>query len=256
MITAQGKTAIRRFLAGYQGTIADTLAVGLGAAAGESMQCEWARYPIGTVGTNVDNSQTVFKSSGVVGLSGTVYEIGLIQGAGGVPNDTIVSHFNDTEEAWTGNGYSFVTTNSRLDKGLKVTPNQAVTSFINPTDLSGFGPQDQAVLAAYSAATGTAKVTLNFANGSSVVYSFSLSVGYNIVKTIKSSATATGQVDWLGANKITVTSTSDTTFDLFKFAPVAALNEIIVARTVIATPFKTTTTLPLEIEYAIANEVA
>jgi hypothetical protein len=249
LITADGKTALRRSIASVGASIADTIVVGLGDAAGESMQCEWARFPITNVGTNPDSSQVIFKSSGNIGLIGQVREVGLLQGAGGISNDVYLSYFNTTEDSWDNT--NFVTTNSRLDTGLSLDANATASTPLNNVDVSKFSQQDSLVLAGNAGGSGTVKVTLEFDNGATAQASFTVSAGYKIVSIAKYTMAKTGNVDWKPATKLTINTTTPFTADLLKFTVTDPVSEILIARKVLQTPFTTGTTLPLEIEYPL-----
>jgi hypothetical protein len=250
MITTAGRTAIRRYFAGYESNIVDTIAIGIGSSSGEVMGCEWARFPIAVVGTDVDNNRVIFKSSSPINVVGGIYEIGIIQGGGGNMKDIILSTFTSEEESWTGN-YSFTVTNSRLNQGLKVTANNTASTALNPISLAVTADKDQLQIAGFASAAGTVKVTLEFSNGATAQGTFSVPNGYGIVNINRTSLTKTGTVDWQSVVKITVNPTVDYTVDILKVKVVNPWNETLVARTVLTTPQITDTSLPLDIEYAL-----
>lgn len=250
MITDNGATALRRYWAGYQSSIADTMFIGLSNGA---TKLEWARFPISMIGTDVDAGQIVFKVESQAPSAGSVHEVGLIQGANGISSDVVISTFNSTGESWSGD-YAFTTANSRLGEGLVVAATKTATLYLNYLDLSSVKPTENLTLAAFATAAGSVNVTIVFANSTSVQYTFTLAQGYNIVTLAKSAGVVTGAVDFTQAVSLSVTPTKDVTVDMLKYV-VAPVEETLIARTVLATPFVAGTSLPLEIEYPLAIRV-
>lgn len=255
MMTTVGKSALRLFIATHGASIADTIVVGLGDTAGESMVCEWIRFPVVSVGTDPDRSKVIFKSSADVGLIGEVREIGLLAGAGGISSDVVVSSFAVEQDAWTGS-YSYTNTNSRLASGFLISANATASLVTNPIDASKFSDKDYVVLAGFSSGAGTANATFEFDNGATAKAAFTVKSGYNVINLLRSALTKTGSVDWRVLTKVTLNPTVNFTHDLLKFSYAKPLGETLIARTVLTTPVVTQTNLPLEIEYPLGVNFA
>lgn len=253
MITAAGKTALRRYFAGYEATIADTIAVGLGSASGDTMNCEWARFPISNVGTDVDDSLVIFKSESPVSIVGSIYEIGLIQGPGGNSQDVTLSRFTSGEEGWSGG--SFTSDNSRLGDGFKINANAIATTTINPISVSGTADKDMLVIAGYASSAGTIAVTLTFDNDATVNGTINVPNGYGFGRIQRSALTKSAGAGWSSVTDVSLKPSVTYTADLLKIQSVNPPRELLIARTVLNDPFTTNTTLPLELEYALEVDV-
>lgn len=252
MITNQGKTALRRYLAGYDKMLADTIVLGIGSAPGEKMDCEWLRMPVTILGTNPDNESTVFKAIASPSSDAKIYEVGLIQGAGGVTQDVVISNFT-INEGWNS---TFTTTNSRLGQAAVLNSGATITKSVNGIDVSVFTESDVVTLATNSSGTGRVTAKLIFDDETTASFAFNVVSGYNVVKVSKSNATKTGNVRWNGLIGVEMSSNVNVSLDLLKFSPASNLNELLIARKILTTPFSVTTNLPLEVEYPLGVRVA
>lgn len=250
MITVEGLAAIRRYFAGVESSLADTLSIGLDGAPGGKMVCEWYRIPVSLRGTNFDQSQVVFKASANVNVIGQVREVGLIQGGLGLAKDITISRFSNTEEAWTGN-YTFTSVNSRLETGLKVNANQTASATINSVDVLATRDVDLLTIAGYAESSGNVDVTLTLDNNSTVTFTFNVTQGYGVTKVAKGAGVKSGSVNWQNVVGITINPKVNYTIDLLKFEILQPLNETLIARTVLPQPITVETTMPLEIEYPL-----
>lgn len=253
MITTSGLSALRRYFAGYDSNLADTISIGIGNTAGQAMQCEWARLPIANVGTDVDNGYVIFKTSSPISAVGKIYEVGLVQGAGGMMRDVILTTFRAEEESWIGG--AFTTTNARLGDGLKIAANSNAYANLNPTSIAGTSDKDFIVLAGFASAAGTVALTLEFLNGSSANVTLNVTNGYGFATASRSAMTKTGPVDWQTITKVTLKPSIEYTADLLKLQVANPVGETLVARTILTAPYTTDATLPLEIEYPLGVRI-
>lgn len=257
MLTNSGITHLKRYLGGSVGSIAQSIAVGLGTSAASAnsigLDFETARFDIDLITYDFEADSLVFKATIPESFRGQIHEIGLYSlpasaTSGKYPSQTLVSF--DAIENWDG---TYSTTNSRvgldgLTQTTAASQSMTNTALITPFDLSGYSGADQFNFA-FNVSNGfTASLRVRLMTDGSNYYDFNFgaqTAGYKNVRVNKSAATATGAPNWGSISQIQVTSTSTAggsgtvLFDGIRLEDAdAPLNEnILVARESFQTPF-------------------
>ena len=108
MITTEGKTHIKRYLAGFVPSIAQSLAFGIGdkaEAVGDTrLHFEADRVDIALTSYDFVNDRLVFKASFPTDFEGTIYEVGIFSSAinevAGEFGSRLLASFDSASEEW------------------------------------------------------------------------------------------------------------------------------------------------------------
>jgi len=276
MITTEGSLHVKRFLAGSVGSIARSIALGVGtsaeSASDTTLNFETVRADVTLVSYDFTTNRLVFKASFPEGFLGTVYEVGLWS----LGTNYLASDFGsrdialfDTSENWTG---TFGTTAARVGlDAIQHTPAASVasTSIMNSTtyDFSGYSSMDEFVFAYNIGNTNTSQITFRFLTDASNYYAFSQGVqtaGYKVTRTTKGNASVVGAPNWSSISEIRVITTSAATgasavsLDGIRLEDkdTYVKDNILVAREVLATPFIKSETMPQDVEFSLAVTIA
>lgn len=273
MITSNGKLQIKRFLAGQASSIASYIALGTGATAATvndtRLGFEVVRTPILSISVDPNSDKVVFRTSLNPGVINTAYEIGLW---GSAPTDegralSVVG--SNLPVVWT-NG-TLTNTNARANAmALKVdyvangTTNAELTGFYE--DLSRFRDIDSLVVA-YYATTNLSSVRVRLGLDATNYFEYVLPApvanSYNIARLVRSAATKTGTPDWSAIRYMalrpsaTAAGAGSVFLDGVRIESNALDNgNLLVARTVLATPTVMDADISSDIEYALNVSVA
>lgn len=222
MITTQGKTFIKRYLAGQSGTLAAALSVGIGNAAanlGDSrMQFEFARIPIVVTDYDFAADRLVFKGTLDEEIEGTIYEVGLwtdeVNSASANQESRLLTSFDSATEDWDIETFDTANTRIGIDS-LKHTPAASAVSASLLTgitlDLVDFTSLDTFVLAYYVGNANTGSVKIRLRTDSANYYEFTVNAptaGYKFASFQKGTATVVGTPSWADINEIEVRTTA------------------------------------------------
>lgn len=222
MITAKGRTFIKRFLAGQSGTLVGAISVGIGSAAttlnDERMQFEIARVPVIVTDYDFANDQLIFKGTLDEEVEGVINEVGIwtaeVNSAAGNQESRLITTFDSETEEWDIE--TFDTANTRIGvDSLKHTPAASGTSTSILTgislDLGDYSSLDTIILAFYVGNANTASVKVRFRTDEANYYEFTSntpSSGYKFVSFAKGTATAVGVPNWSDINEIEIVTTA------------------------------------------------
>lgn len=282
MITTNGKLVVKRYLAQYVPTMAQSIAFGIGAAtetlADIALQLQVAQSQIDVVAYDFVNNAVVYKASVPDDYVGSIYEVGLYSLVED-PNATnfgsqTLSTFDSQTELWTdtgtGNASTFGASSTRVGiDSLLQTPALSTTKTDRlaalTLDLSGYSGSDYFTFAYNVANTNTTGVTFRFMTDGSNYYSFALSgtnvttTGYKIVTANKSTATVTGAPSWANITEVQVATTSGAggasalAFDAIRIEDVDSINldYVLVARKVLSSPVTKVAGQAQDIEFSL-----
>lgn len=271
LITSAGKKAIIDFVAGYTPRLAGSIAVGIGTAAAttadKSLQFQITKVPVTLASADYINGSVVFKGSIPVGYELTVQEAGIYTGdaAFGEFDSQTLLDFNQSTDTWSAGTY--LATNSRLGSFLNITAAASATTTASQAglyfDLSRFLDGDQFLLAYRASTAFVSSFSVRLKTDASNYYSFTVNTPASGVYTIaafnKSAAVATGTPSWANITSVDVVATSTAggtgtiAFDGLRIESRAASQEdnVLVSRSVLATPVVKSFDVPLDVEYAI-----
>lgn len=223
MITDNGKTFIKRFLAGQSGTLVGAISVGIGSipegAADERMQFEVARVPVIVTDYDFVNDELIFKGTLDETVEGVIHEVGLwtaeVNAAAGNQESRLITTFDSETEDWDVE--TFATENTRIGvDSLSHTPVASAVSASVLTgitlDLGDFSSLDSFILAYYVGGGGNvASVNVRFRTDSANYYEFTINAptpGYKFTTLSKGSAAVVGNPDWYDINEIEIRTTA------------------------------------------------
>lgn len=281
MITTDGKTHIKRYLAGFVPSIAQSIAFGIGdkaEAVGDSgLQLEIDRADITLVSYDFVGNKLIFKAPVPDEFAGKIYEVGLFS----MPSDTvagefgsrIVTTFDSPTEPWVnstgltpatfGASSTRVGTDSLL---LSQAASGSTSWYLNEVqmDLSGYSGADKFKFAFNSTNAFTSSMTVRFATDASNYYTFTMgtpvnTAGYKFVEILKSAAAATGAPNWANITQIVVTTNSTAggagsiEFDAIRIEDSDTINSdyVMVSRELLAVPFVKQAGQTQEVEFAL-----
>ena len=261
VITANGKKAIKRYLAGTLSDWAGGMAIGTGTTAATTgdtaLVFEVDRQPT-TIRTMDGSENIILKASFPTDLTTVIKEIGIYpfstSTATGTYQDSIITDFSET--TWTNS--TSATTNSLV--GVNNITNTGTSAMVLSNlniDISGYSSTDQFQIQYYNNQTTTKNITISVGgtkNGSA---------GTAISTTITLTSQPVGfyiSTFNIGTNLDTITSISITvsagtvSFDAMKFLNTDETDYItgIVSRSVLASPITKTAGQTLEVEYSLA----
>lgn len=279
MITSDGKTYIKRYLAQQVSSIAQSIGFGVGdkaeAVGDTKLQFEIGRSDINLVSYDFVNNKLIYKASVPDDIGGKVYEVSLFSlpssGSQAEFASRTLSTFDSATEFWvdatSGASATYSTTNARIGlDALRHTPAASGTKTdalkdIN-LDLSGYSASDKFVVALNVGNAFTSSVTARFLTDTSNYYQVSFgtpTTGYKILEATKGSATVTGAPSWANITEIRVTTNSTAggasqiDFDGLRLEDSDTVNsdDIMVSRKLLSTPFVKVDGMTQEIEFAL-----
>lgn len=279
MITVNGKTHIKRYLAGIVPSIARSIAFGIGGAAeavGDTkLNFEVGRSQVRLVSYDFVNNKLIFKADVDELFGGTIYEVALFSSnaaeTGGQFSSKVITTFDQSRDIWvdatTSVASAWTTSNTRIGgESLIQTPSASTSKtdmaagmFLN---LSGYSGSDRFVFAYNVGNANTSNVKFRFGTDAANYYEFALgtqTAGYKVIEMTKSSATVTGSPSWAQITEIRVTTTSGATgassvnFDGIRIEDSDSLNQdfVMVSRELLTTPFVKTEGNVQEIEFSL-----
>lgn len=271
MITLEGKTHIKKYLAEQVATVAAGIALGIGSASAtendRKLAFEVARVPITLKSYDAINNKIVFKAQIPDEFVGKISEAGLVSAMADSVTDNesqVLSSFSQ-DDGWTAlsGAISWNVTNARFGEDTMrfslLANGSASASLPAGFDLGKYSPIDT-VSVAYNAAANAGSIALAFMTDSSNYYStsFTPSTGYNVRDIAKSAFAATGTPDWSNISEVRITANATaggaTNIDLdgLGFFDADMLNQdlILVAREVF-TPIQKTVGSVNEIEFTL-----
>lgn len=282
IITSEGKNHIRRYLAQYVPSIAQSIAFGIGSAteslADAALQLEVARSTINLISYDFANNKLIYKASIPDDYVGQIYEVGLytldLDPAAGEFGSRNLTTFDSATEDWVdpADGVTLPTFNNTATRvgadSMLHNPAASATmtdSLRNLTiDLSGNSSSDGLTFAFNVGNANTNSVAFRFMTDASNYYTHTIttqaqSSGYKIVSVDKGSATVTGAPDWANITEIRVITTSKASgasavnFDAIRVEDkdVGSLDYILIARKVLASPFTKIDGMAQDIEFSL-----
>lgn len=279
MITVDGQTHIKRYLAGFVPNIAESIALGLGDkvenSADVKLQFEVDRTDILLTSYDFVNNKLIFKAEVPEDFAGTIYEVGLYSSptdaTAGEFGSRIITTFDSATEEWVdatdAAPGTFNTTTVRIGADtLRQTPASLGTKTDAlkdiSMDLSGYSGADKFVLAYNVGNANTSSLRVKFHTDATNYYELQLGVqtaGYKVVEVLKSAAVATGTPDWSNITEIRVTTNSAGTgasqidFDGLRIddADSISTDYVMVSRELLAVPFVKQEGMTQEVEFAL-----
>jgi hypothetical protein len=276
LITELGRQHIMRYLAGLVGTLGGSLAVGIGAVAPTStddrLTLEFDRATVSLSSVDFINNRIVFKGTLEQGLVGTIYESGLFSqalstDARGYESRLLFAFGNSDGEAWTGNTYA--AGNNRLAaNAMRVTAPTSGSGTATLSniimDLSGYSASDIFKIAYAPTNAFTSNIKIRFLDADPTSYYETtitpIGTGYQISTFNRNNLTKVGttaDLSNIAGVSVIVTSTAGGSaivdFDAMRVEDMDTLDKtnILVSRTVLATPVVKNNIVPMEIEYAL-----
>jgi len=259
MLTVQGKTHIKRFMAGQVSDIAKSIAIGLGGKAEDtndtSLQFEVGRADIILKSYDFVNNKLIFKASIPQEFAGNIYEVGLwsqtTNSAAGEYTSRLLTSFDSNSETWSAG--TFASTNTRIgEDSLRIAPatSATVTSTLTDmfSDFAGNSGADSFVVAFYNNNANVSAIRVRFKTDGANYFTFTLSspttTGYRIVSIAKSTAVATGTPSWtnITAFEVEVVATgggaAQVDFDGIRIEDLDTINPeyVMVARELLPSP--------------------
>lgn len=278
IITAKGRTFIKRYLAGQAGTLVGAMSVGIGNAAStlndERMQFEFARVPVLVTDYDFVNDRLVFKGNLEESIEGSIYEVGIwtseVNSAAGNQESRLLTTFDSETEDWDIE--TFDTANTRIGvDSLKHTPALSTTSASVLSgitlDLGDFTSLDTLVFAYYVANSNTAAINVRVRTDSANYYQFTVTAptsGYKFSSFTKGSATVVGTPEWSNINEIEVRTTANAVgsasvhFDGIRMEDVDSIAPEygLIARAVLVTPIVKAEGRLQDFEYALPVSIS
>lgn len=282
MITGAGRIQIKRYLAGYEPAIGQSIAVGIGSQAESAnnfkMHFEVDRADVVLTAYDFVGERLVFKGALPDTLAGTIYEVGLFSSAADLGaaqyGSKLLATFDSASEEWVRVGVgdtAYAAGNSRLGAdSLRQSPTASTTvtdSLSNMfLDLSGHSAADTISLAYQNLDTNTSSIQLRFMTDASNYYQFTISnpaAGYSVTEMAKSSAVATGVPNWGAISEVRVSTIAKASgpaqvdFDGIRIEDVDSNSTgyILVAREVLPSPFVKEIGRTQEVEFSLAVSI-
>lgn len=222
MITTNGKTFIKRYLAGQAGSLVGAISVGIGPTAAtvgdQRMQFEFARVPVDVIDYDMVNNQLVFKGTLDEEVEGKIYEIGIwsdeFNTAPGSQDVGLITSFDSASEEWDVETFDSSVTRIGTDS-LKHTPAASATSASVLTgitlDLVDYSSLDTFVLAYNVDNAFTANLKVRLRTDSANYYEFTVTsptAGYKFSTFTRGSATVVGTPSWADINEVEIRTTA------------------------------------------------
>lgn len=274
MITADGKTVIKRFQARQVNQIGGSLAFGVGSAApninDKRLQYEVVRVPIRSVNVDPNTDHMVFQAQLPAGSIKTIYEVGLWSSTlSTVDEGYTLGILGPVSGAWT-NG-TLTSNNARANaNALQVnysasgTTNAELYGF--SIDLSKFTDGDSVVFG-YHATANLSGVRVRLGTNSTNYFEFALpsptANSYNVARLARGAANRTGSPDWERISYVAVRPSGTSAgsgsifFDGIRLEPYSLSDtDLLVARSVLSTPHNVDQDMTSDVEYALKVTVA
>lgn len=222
MITATGKTFIKRYLANQSGTVAGALSIGICETAAtlndQRLGFEFTRFPIDIVSYDFTTDRLIFKGSVPAEAEGKIYEIGLwtseVNTAVGNQGSRLITTFDSATEDWTNETTDTLTTRIGIDS-LKHTPSASTTvtsSLGNLTfDFSQYSAVDKFVVAYNVDNANTATIKIRFETDGSNYYEYIITAptaGYHFTDMLKGTMAVVGTPHWDDIGTVSVLTTA------------------------------------------------
>lgn len=271
MITAKGRTFIRRYLAGVSGDLVGAISVGVGETAADlsdtAMEFEFARIPVDVIGYDFAADRLVFKGAMDDSLSGNIYEVGIwtseINSSAGNQGSKIITSFDSATENWSNDVYDSTHTRIGVDSLIHNPTSAQTTSILTGVSLDFIesSSQDKFLIAYYVDDANCSEVALRFRTDSSNYYEFITAApgaGYHVDSFKKGTADVTGSPSWNDINSIQVATTGVGTtlvsYDGVRLedTDTAAPEYGLVARTVLVAPVEKIDGRVQDIEFTLA----
>ena len=228
MLTVDGKTHIKRYLASFVPAIGRSIAFGIGSAAENvndtKLQFETGRADVVLTTFDFVQNKLIFKAAVPNEYSGKIYEIGLYTqpsntAAGNYGGQLITSFDSESEEWFDVDGVTssmYASTNSRIGiDSMRQGPAAGVTKTDIlrdlELDLSGYSAADQFTFAASVNTANVSAMSVVFLTDASNYYTFALgaqSAGYKFLQANKGAATVTGTPTWANIAEVRVSTTA------------------------------------------------
>jgi len=283
VITTEGKTWLKRYLAGMVTPIARSVAFGIGTN-GETvndskLQFEAGRSDVNLISYDFVNDKLVVKASVDASFGGIINEAALysvgVNDVAGEYGSKIITTFDSDLEGWadatSGVTSTFTGTNTRLGSdSLLQNPASSGTQTDAQTqlflDLSGYSNADKFVFAFQVNNAFVSSMKFRFMTDSGNYYDFNLGAqtsGYKIVEAAKSTASATGSPDWANINEIRVSTTStgggaaSVQFDGVRIDDADSYNQdyVLISREVLASPYTKQAGMVQEVEFTFGVSI-
>lgn len=279
MITNDGSTYIKRYLAQQVASIASSIGFGIGdkseSAGDTKLQFEIGRADINLVSYDFAANKLIFKASVPDNIGGKVYEVALFSlpalGSRAEFGSRLITTFDSATETWvdatTLAAATYDTTNARIGTdAIRHTPaaSGSKTDALKDInlDLSGYSAADKFVMAFNAGNSFTSSVTARFLTDTSNYYQVSFgtpTMGYKVIEATKGSATVTGSPSWANITEIRVTTNStaggasQVDFDGLRIDDADTINsdDVMVSRELLASPFTKIDGMTQEIEFAL-----
>lgn len=277
MITNDGKIYIKRYLAGFAPSIAQSVAFGIGdsveTSTDSSLQFEVGRSEVSIVSYDFDADNVIFKASVPDDFGGIVSEVALYSSIieTAVNDSQVITTFDSVTENWldadTGAAETYTSSNSRIGTdSLSHSPAASATKaseltglFIN---LSNFLDEDKVIFAFYVENANTSSVSFRFETTSVDYFEYVVngpSAGYHIETINKNSMIPTGSPAWDNISGIRVATVASSAgaghveFDGIRVqtSTIPDPDHVLVARTVLATPFTKEEGKTMDIEFPL-----
>jgi len=271
LITSDGKRLIMQYLAGYRGKIASHIGLGLSNTAAnvadKELAFEWARSPIISTSPDYTNTLIIYKARFEAAVTGVIYEAGLWS-----PDDVVGDYgsrmlldFDSATDTWSAGTFFSSTTRVGIDS-LRLSPTASTTVTAQKTetalDLSGYSNSDQFKLAYNVGNAFTASVFVRFYVDASNYYTYTIntpSAGYKTQTFLKTDMVATGSPTFAGITFVGVSATATAggtavvDFDALRVDDKDTYTDtnILVSRSVPASPITMVPNLPMDIEYTL-----
>lgn len=269
LITTEGKRAILRYLSGHTGAFVKSLCVGTSSVAADvadtKLGFEVARANVMVTSPDYLAQKIVFKATLPQEAAFAVWEIGSLTGAAQDTTGQAIMSFDSLSEPWSN--VSFVADTNRIggdearvSAALSATTTASLTELA--MDFSQYLDNDKFSLAYEPGNANTASVKVRFLSSAGNYFEYTItnpSAGYKVETWNKSAMTKTGTPAWDAITSMEVSVTAKaagaTTVDFdglrIDSIPDSAMDNILVSRTVLASPVVKLAATQMDIEYVL-----
>jgi len=284
MMTSEGIRHVKRYMAGWVPSIAQSMAFGVGQTTATTddtqLQFEIGRADVELTTYDFEQDKLVFKTTLPENFEGTIYEVALYSAASnsfaGEYGSRLLFSFDSETEEWLqgANPADYLDTNTRIGvDSLRVTAaaNGSVTVSTGDTviDLGGYSAADQFSFAFYNENTNLSSLRFRFKTDASNYYdvtvpSASIVQGFNIVKINKGNAVATGSPNWAMITGLDVTANAKATGTFYvnlegiriEDTDTASPDYVLISRVVLPVPFEKRSGRMQEVEFPLGVSVS
>lgn len=278
MITTNGKQYIKRYMAGFVPSIAQSIAFGIGGKAESQadlkLQFEVGRSDIVLTSYDFVNDRLVYKAPVPDDFAGSIFEVALFSTSQDIVaaeyGSRLITSFDSATEDWvnasTGADSNFSTSAIFGTDSLFHTPASAVTvtdSLKDVTlDLSGYSAADKFVLALRTANANASNIVVQLLTDVSNYYQLTYgaqTTGNKVLELTKGAATTVGTPNWASITELRVATTAgaggaaSVMFDGFRIDDADSNNPdyVMVSREVLSPVFIKEVGKSQEIEFAL-----